>query len=208
MNFYTTEGNLVADQCFNNDTLLDGIYRLFYPEYANGPETCQILNEPNGFDSLVAAKGYSSSCVIPLVDSADQYLDDTDYQAVLTLLGSDGTEVYLGDLCPETCGWLCESSQFADECAGLGSATCMEDSYYQAEIESLKERVTVAESQLLFCNATELEIFNAALNLIVADNGHWENAVKNGGLDCEFVPSMYCQMHQCKLDSANRCVRS
>ena len=22
-NFYTTEGNLVADQCFNNDTLLE-----------------------------------------------------------------------------------------------------------------------------------------------------------------------------------------
>lgn len=178
---------LVAKSCYNNDHLLSSAYSLLF---SDGPLTCSTLLDSNitqtqALQGIADFQQYASICVIPLLHTTIQYEPERiDDMIELTQTLSNNQEVYIGDVCPETCGWLCDSSTFKDQCED--SIMCL------TEIDALKERVNAAEDEvdeIASCH----DSVAIALESLTSDLNHWIAAVQDGGLSCRFVPSQFCE---------------
>jgi len=74
-------------------------------------------------------------------------------------------------------------------------------STYDAEIESLRNRVETLSEEMEFltqrCDPTlSLAEFTAQLQQLESDAQEWANAVQNG-LSCNFVPHRFCNASGC-----------
>ena len=77
----------------------------------------------------------------------------------------------------------------------------------------LKARVQVLEDDMKFCSSRANTLtgqviqLNSQLTTIVDSHTNWITAVVQGGLDCQYVPPVFCLSMSgiCELDSQGAC---
>jgi len=188
------ETTAVAKNCYNDDNLFNDAYSLLF---SDGPATCSVLldtdtTQNHALQGIANFQSYASLCMIPLIHTTMQYAPENimGMTALVESITSDA-DVYIGDVCPETCEWLCDASTFHDQCG--------EASVCATEVMDLKARIRDAEARveaLAPCH----ENVAMALEELTSDLNDWKFAVEDGGLSCNFVPSQFCEsMPTCTL---------